>query len=288
MAKDIAIGVIHGVGTQHDCKPIDSAERSYSAKLYQGLSRRLGKKAMARVAWREIAWADLLAKRQREYLLKIRKNTRWQKPRKLILENLSDAFAYQRTAVSSDADDGARRHNTYRQIHERVHEILARLEKDVLRGAPLILFAHSLGAHIMSNYIYDAQKAGAHGSAPFGNMTRVAQFVTFGCNIPLFLFSLPEDCVAPIKRPDQGLSPAPTSDRWWFNFYDKDDWLAYPLAEACDEYKAMVDCGELEEETGDVGNLLTSWNILSHNDYWGGRGFLRPAAKIVKDVMAAY
>jgi len=60
------------------------------------------------------------------------------------------------------------------------------------RECPVIILAHSLGGHIMSNYIWDMQKP--KNSLPddlssFERLEYLAGMITFGCNIPVFAFA---------------------------------------------------------------------------------------------------
>ncbi len=64
--------------------------------------------------------------------------------------NLSDAASYRKT--------GRRNGGTYSAIHREIDEVVKDLAKDLGPDAPIVIIAHSLGGHIMSNYIYDQQK----------------------------------------------------------------------------------------------------------------------------------
>ena len=79
--------------------------------------------------------------------------------------------------ISAVGDASAYRHvdspeNTaYGLIHERVRGRIKALDDALdVDDAPLIVMAHSLGGHIMSNYIWDMQNPG--GNTP---MTRVGR-----------------------------------------------------------------------------------------------------------------
>ncbi len=81
------------------------------------------------------------------------------------------------------------------------------MEDQIGPNGEVLILAHSLGAHIISNYIYDLQKfAQRHASPRFGsrlqNMRTVAGLMTFGCNIPVFLFSYPSDATQFARRAD--------------------------------------------------------------------------------------
>ena len=84
---------------------------------------------------------------------------------------------------------------------------------------PLVVLAHSIGGHIMSNYIWDIQKKRPivePGANKFERMETLAGIITFGCKIPLFTFALKD--IVPITLPG-GVK--------WLNYFDPDDVLGY-------------------------------------------------------------
>ena len=145
---------------------------------------------------------------------------------------------------------------------------------------PLIVLAHSLGGHIMSNHIWDMQHPGGTpppGLSPFERMHTLAGMVTFGCNIPLFTFAYAT--VVPIEFPAAQLpNPGAVRDKAkWLNYYDPDDVLGYPLKSINAAYDAVVD----EDIPISVGGWFSSWNPLSHNKYWTDNDFTKPAAEFI-------
>ena len=173
----------------------------------------------------------------------------------------------------------------------RVEDALDNLETVAGGTTPLLVFAHSLGGHIMSNYIYDTQKAVALGApwvqsrSGFQRFETMAGFLTFGCNIPVFTFAYPMDQVRPIKRPGTRIPADKRLTPWWENLNDKDDVLGMPLGPAGPQYEAMINAGELRDAWINVGNLFTSWNPASHNEYWDHRNFYRPAAELIRKAL---
>ena len=82
------------------------------------------------------------------------------------------------------------------------------------------------------NYIYDAQqenKNGTGAATPIQRMETVAKFITFGCNIPVFVFAYPESDVRPIAYPGSKLPTRLKMKPWWYNYFDRDDVLGFPL-----------------------------------------------------------
>ena len=126
-----------------------------------------------------------------------------------------------------------------RLIHERVRATLAELRADTDDDTPLVVLAHSFGGQIMSNYIWDLQVG--HETAPtaFERMETLCGLVTFGSNIPLFLFAYEPENIHPISYPGTKLPNRMRVMPWWFNYYDKDD--CHRLSAARDRAKIYRD-----------------------------------------------
>lgn len=97
--------------------------------------------------------------------------------------------------------------------------------------------------------------------------------MTTGCNIPLVVSGL--TTVVPIDRPNEQFR--------WLNFYDKDDPLGWPLEPL---YSYTDTSAKPEDVVVNVGNLLTSWNPLSHSAYWTSASFVQPAAQLVTELLS--
>jgi hypothetical protein len=166
-----------------------------------------------------------------------------------------------------------------------VARALAHLETVTGGEAPLIVLAHSLGGHIMSNYIWDMQHGHASADTPFQRLETMAGMITFGCNIPIFTFAYPRDKVEAIDRPGARIPTERQLTPWWLNFNDRDDPLGMPLRAAGKGYGALYDAGELREHWINTGNVFTAWNPASHNGYWKDADFQRPAAQMIEDAM---
>lgn len=164
------------------------------------------------------------------------------------------------------------------------------MEDDIGPDGQIVVLAHSLGGHIMSNYIYDQQShkrksgAGMHGSN-LQNMTTMSGFITFGCNIPVFVFSYPEDRVIPINFPGENLPANKHFKTWWYNFYDKQDILGYPMAETSPAYDALARSKKLRDKAINAGGVFTAWNPLSHNAYWRDHDVTDPIARFIKNML---
>ena len=193
MSHDLSIAVIHGMGSQ---------QKNYSHPMRDEINDRLGPAKAAKVQWKEIYWANVLEPRQREYLHRANagNDLDWFKLRTFMLGSFGDAAAYRKT------DDT--QNTAYKEIHGRVRQAIADLDDG--SNTPLIIVAHSLGGHIMSNYIYDMQRPGslaAVGLSDFQQMKTHAGMITFGCNIPFFALAYKKADIVPINFPGDALAP---------------------------------------------------------------------------------
>ncbi len=271
--QKIGVIVIHGVGRLGDRRPAQTSDLTFSADMARRVQRKLGDDA-GRVAWREVFWSDILQGRQQGFLDDIRDKTNAEAPRGFVMAALSDAAAYRKTADGSSA--------FYEQIHSRLELTVRDIEADIGPGGQLLILAHSLGGHVVSNYIYDLQRFEARtGERRFGsplqNMRTVAGLMTFGCNIPVFLFPHKPDDITPITYPGADLPQEQQIVTWWQNFYDREDILAYPLGPAAPRYAKMVSDRHLRDIPIHLGAPPTGgWDPLSHASYWDDAELIAP------------
>ena len=259
MSQSLAVLMIHGMGSQSD---------TFGDGLTEALSERLGAKK-SQVAFGSVHWADVLKDRQEAFLKEARRvgDLDFVRLRRFVIHSLGDAVAYQRAPGQSGS--------TYEKIHARVTAALNDLEARVGPDGDLVILAHSLGGHIMSNYIWDRQRAVKVGlaSSPFGGLETLKLLATFGCNIPMFLFALPPEEIAPITL---------SSDAQWLNFYDPDDVLGYPLRAINQRYHDTV----TKDIAINVGGVLSSWNPASHREYWTDDDFTEPVADAILGLLS--
>lgn len=281
MARKIAVAVIHGIGS-FDKRPANSATLSFSKDLERLVRTRIDSghagHFSANVAWREIFYSDITEKNQNAYFDRVKNQLNFDRLREFVIKNLGDAAAY-RTAP------GDPNHDIYRDIHARVDAVLKELEHDTEDGAPLIVLAHSMGGHVMSDHIWDRQHDARLTTARISSCNTIAALMTFGCNIPLFTFAYSFGQILCIKDPGSGLPGRLRGKPWWLNFYDKDDVLGYPLANLGVGYKQLADAGALTDRQINSGSWLTSWNPLSHGGYWRDADFVDEVAKIVRSTI---
>lgn len=263
MPKKLAILVVHGMGTQKDEHFADDMIDEVNQKV-----KDIGSDPND-IAWRPGFWASVTQPHENKLWDALSKggNLDCTKIRKFVINNLGDAVAYQREPGSSS--------DVYQQIHAVIHGHLVELrhiagDKDV----PLIVMGHSLGSYIMSNYIWDQNQntqAAISGTTPFERMETLAGFITFGSNIALFSLALPT--YEGIRFPPDTLAEPLRSAAQWNNYYDPEDVLGYPIKPLCPDYQNNP---QIEDHLIEVGNIFTSWNLLSHEGYWTDDDFTEP------------
>jgi len=152
---------------------------------------------------------------------------------------LSDAVSYK---------SGGGYHRVQKIVSDRLTELRAGLQP----GAPVIIAAHSLGAMVMSDYIYDRQQ-GKNPAAALADFDNFAGMVTFGCNIPLF------DMGHLVTKSFS----APNERFRWDNFFSPFDILGYRMSRYYDEGRNYA-----LEDTRVLPGCLLFWTWFSHNGYW--------------------
>ena len=156
-----------------------------------------------------------------------------------------------------------------------------------------MVLAHSLGGHIMSNYIWDRQ-CGRQPSLllPLWPIPTLAGLVTFGCNIPLF--ALAYRAAKPIDLPGSAITKPEVIDATrWLNFTDKDDVLGWPLRPLyAKDYPDLTPAqqqtvNKLEDYEIRVGSFATGWTPAAHDGYWTDDDFVSPVADYLQRLLAA-
>lgn len=280
--QKIAVAVIHGMGSGDADVDAGNLEQP---KDFSKLSRQLIEKfaeqleispeeAESRLVFEYIYWAPLLQADQQELWEKVNgENLRFEWLRFFFINVLGDTIAYQ---VTSERD-----RRLYDLIHARVAQGLRNLAQKAGPTAPLCTIAHSLGTVIASNYFYDLQEfSRSRGTkvlmpesvriqmenTPLERGETLTLFYSLGS--PLALWSLHQKFDRPIQVPAKQLKTYhPDLVGEWVNFYDPNDIISYPLKSLSPEYEQVV----TTDWPVNVGNLLTSWNPLSHVAYWTDR-----------------
>jgi hypothetical protein len=268
-------------------------QAGFSEGLRQALLDRLGADAW-RIEWKEVLWAPILEPRETNLWTAMQQATNpagvpirldQTTIRGFVLHNFGDATAYQR---DDDVESAGQ------LIHQRVSNAVEDLQTALDDpAAPVVVIAHSLGGHIMSNYIWDRQ----HGKQPSAVLPHypvptLAGVITFGCNIPLFALAFRD--AKPINLPGESVSKEEVRAAVrWLNFLDQDDVLGWPLRPLYlkddDGLTAAqrLTVSKLEDYEISVGGLLTGWNPASHDAYWEDDDFVKPVAEYFSQLLAA-
>jgi len=259
---------VHGMGNQSP---------SYADEMAEELKDRIdrGGADPTDVEFKAAYWGDLLNSREDALLRRMRTQGEldWVRLRRdLVVSGFGDAIAYLGPATGESPYYGA--------IHARLETALNELQEelDTHEHAPVVIIAHSLGCAIASNYLWDAQRdtPWARGDSPLTRGETVAGFITMGCNLPLLSLALPSDAVNAVQVPGKNAESA-FKDKaafeehaGWFNFYDPDDLLGYPLKPTSPSYEKRVRA-DIAINAGPV------W--AAHTSYWTDNDVTRPVAK---------
>lgn len=288
MPFKLGVLLIHGMGNQEP-EFADEAIEKIKARI-----DRMGSRS-GDISFEIVWWAHVLGDKEATLLRHMADGNElnWMTLRGFVINSLGDALAYQDTQVSPGQV------NVYREIHAVVAKKTAYLRERIRSGvedtapeAPLVVIAHSLGAQIMSDYIWDIQHkknlSFPVGENPFERCETLTSITTFGCNIPLFTLAL--NTIEPIDFPPSGLEkyfPAGTSPEeiakvsTWTNYYDPDDVLGYPLRTLDPKYERIVS----RDVPVNVGNILQSWNPASHTAYWTDDSIIKPIAESLCNIL---
>ncbi len=264
MSQKIGIAVIHGAGIQKE----DFAEiliTRLKDELIEEANKDKYDLCIDDFAFIPIYWATIFNDREKELWESLNNGGQldFSTLRKFIIEFLGDAIAYQPTSDQFQ---------NYERVHEVYFHALKRLNEQVGDQAPLVVIGHSLGTVITSNFFYDLQKdkeqlpyvrKWLRDATPLMKGETLSAFISLGS--PLALWSLRYfDFNKPIQVPSKQFRISyPNAHGGWWNIFDKDDVLGYPLKSLNKAYEQAV----VEDLEFNTGNLLTSWTPLSHFQY---------------------
>ncbi|PYQ28572.1 MAG: hypothetical protein DMF56_15140 [Acidobacteria bacterium] len=271
-----------------------SQKKEFAVPMVERLEAEIRKRGAnpERIAFHALWWAPILDDKERELMNGMLSHTRldWLRLRTFVVNNLADAVAYHKSYAMPDSQN---ERPVYTQITQTVAMEMNELAKKVHPTSPLVVIAHSLGCHIMSNYIWDTQQPASEPkhvikqASPFENCETLTAMKTFGCNVPLFLLS--NENIEPIRFPGDGIAAAfpqatPAqieSVAKWTNFFDRDDVFGWPLAPLSTAYGKIVNDVQVN-----VGGWFTSATPLSHDQYWTDNDVIRPIAASLADILA--
>ncbi|MEH8022008.1 MULTISPECIES: hypothetical protein [Rheinheimera] len=272
--KALALVTIHGMG---------ETTPDYADRLFAQLQRTLGTTA-EQLYYNNVYYQDLLQYNEQRVWQAVGSRLRWRVLRRFMLFGFADAAALEHRKEQP--------HSLYHYAQLKIARALYRAKQQLTNDGKLVMLAHSLGGHVLSCYLWDAQQAKA-GSKPAAGIWRdikryqagisgdtpltdediafirgdaMVALITTGCNIPIFVAAHAMEQIIPFTKPNPSFS--------WHNYYDKDDVLGWPLAELSAEYANLVTDIEINASAGFWGWLSASWNPLSHNQYWQDKTML--------------
>lgn len=266
MEKKIGVLLIQGLGNSK----VEEA-KAIKEQLLQELERN-EPGSSRRVIFKDVDYHTAIQSNQEKLWKRMEVHgLRWGAMRRFCLHYLSDATSYQHHPALAP--------NTYWEIHGKILEALRYLDREAGEAGfiPVVL-AGSLGCMIINNYIWDAQKNKYLFDRSLGRIAEPKAFeslhnlelmITWGCNIPMFVSSLKQ--VSPIAAPVE-------ADHFeWYNYFDKDDILGWPLKPLGAAYASRV--------TADV-HLNAGVTPLGHTKYWSKPN--RMARQAAKRIIAMY
>lgn len=283
MPASVGVLALHGMG---------NPAPSFAEGMFAALIDELGPIAN-NVAFETCYWSPILQRQQDVTWERLRNSGPMdqQMLRRWVVNALGDPVSY----LSGYLESGR---PAYDAVHECLRASLSRLEHRLIDGdRPLVVLAHSLAGVVVSNYVWNEQRASntvrptrertppnatasgtsrAVGRTPFERMERLLKLVTYGCNIPLFLPpSPPIECIV---FPPPQLPQAWKASSRWINVYDPDDVLGYPIAKIWDDDKGTF----IDDVALDVGPWPLGETPLAHSLYDRDPDFIRLVAAEIR------
>lgn len=220
---------------------------------------------------------EAMQKRDMDYL----------RARKFMLYGLAEA--------SAQMADTHQRGGNYDKTQQAIYQTFERAAKATSDNAPVILLSHSIGCCILSNYLWDAQRAtinhgiwrdggpkGVHkGSAKdlFLRGKTIAHWYTLGASNPLWTAGMARDQIQAVTSDTRGYNFR------WKNFYHPDDLFGWPLKPLSPSYNQAV---YRDFETRPLADWsAASWGpqLVSHDGYWQSEMVLRNLVEDVTEVL---
>lgn len=193
---------------------------------------------------------------------------------------LGGIFSLRKEGLYAFGDAVTFEHNNHnpKSVYQIVHNYLKKEIEEANRIGKkydkykIVIVAASMGCHVLSTYIWDADNnigifSENHANED-NNLKNLDYLATIGCNIPLFISGLSENEIKPIKKRNQGFV--------WDNFYDPNDILGWPLKNVCEDYNKLVRIDKV---------VNTGLYVGSHIRYWHKKSFVKP---FVSNILKIY
>ena len=275
MNQTVAVVIIHGMGAQKPDYADDIIDKLYTLVPEQAEG--------ARLVVKPVYWADITHEKEEEVWQRVTASGEMDRLelRRFIFNLAGDTLAYQ-------PSEG--RKELYLGVHRKIAETLSELSTAAGPEAPLCVVAHSLGTVVAQNYLYDLQ----HGSdkaaelpdarTPLEHGETLSLLCTYGSPIAIWRLRFGDEYKA-INFPGSSTEALyPDLQAKWYNIYDGDDVLAYPISQLTEHYEELAKEGYLEDCTSDAGGLLLGWNPMSHKAYLRDDEELERLAKFIADI----
>jgi len=282
MAREVVVIPVHGMG---------DTDRDFDQDLKRRIRDELSNAEWQKVHWQPIYYQPVLQDNQQRVFRDMRRAEELDgiKLRKFLLYGFSDAAGLEHHAESPGSPYEQAQQIIFQALEDAFQSVGGRLK-------PVVLIAQSLGGQLMSNYIWDAQKAGgarygvwrngnplghARNTVPdrFHRLKTLRFFITTGCNIPVFVAGFARNRILPVKHDSSGYSFQ------WFNYFDEDDVLGWPLQPLSPQYRAAVRDVPVNAGGNIWGHLFKSWNVFSHGQYWTDGEVVRPVAGYIRSLI---
>lgn len=274
MTQKLAVAIVHGIGSQKE-DFADEMIRLLTKRFVKKLEGRI-KDPASQVVFKPVFWGSVFEDEEKELWERLKKGGKmdYKGLRLFVINYLADAIAYQPTID---------RHHNYDNVHQVFADSLHDLAEKAGETAPLCVITHSLGSVVANNYFYDLQFQPEKirrvvrvniSNTPLEQGETFLLFFTLGSALALWGLRY-ADFGNAIRVPSPKLSfYYPYLEGGWWNIYDKDDVLGYPLKTLNEHYEKAV----TEDVVINAGGLFTSWNPFSHDQYATDSDVIDPIA----------
>jgi len=262
----IAVLVIHGMGDQKD---------DFSEFFNEGIAHFYNSRGgnEKELSIEKIYWADVLAAEEKEIIKRTAGETlsfrNYLRP--FVVNYLADVIAYQKTferkELEKKQNDEYGDRGIYYLIQERISNGIGKLKTSYGEGVPIIMVGHSLGSVMLLNYIHDMQKSEDDKIKrrwDYEDKFNLVGLITMGSPLALWLLRFNEFGRS-IKFPLETTEEKFKDSAKWYNFFDPEDILAYPLKNLNKTYSELAPLTDIKIE---VGTAISGMTPLSHNGYF--------------------
>lgn len=267
MKKKLAIVVLHGSGTEE--KEFLEIFNKMKVKIEKQIEEYYD---IDEIAWKPIYWLKEEKYLDSSYFNYATSQVKWNYLREFLINTLSTTSSYLSGKYSNNNS------SLYNYVHNKLKSEIHSLYNSINNiDVPLLILAHSFSSTIIYNYLSDIQNNIIKtNDNDFEKLNTLSGIITFGSNIPLFKQNINE---IEFEFPPKSLNHDLLNKAKWLNFFDKDDVLGYPLKPLGESFDII------EDYEINVGSVLESWNLLSHNAYWDSNHFIKPVSNFIKSFL---